>query len=89
VELQTLVNEITDSETYKTIEADGRSFAEHSHEQLVAKLQRIIGLATYSRDRSETVDKQVRRLDELCLDAAGVNFGGLALRLREKGPHWS
>jgi type I restriction enzyme R subunit len=44
VELQTLVNEITDSETYKTIEADGRSFAEHSHEQLVAKLQRIIGL---------------------------------------------
>ncbi|EIK5350482.1 type I restriction-modification system endonuclease, partial [Salmonella enterica subsp. enterica serovar Kentucky] len=89
VELQTLVNEITDSETYKTIEADGRSFAEHSHEQLVAKLQRIIGLATYNRDRSEAVDKQVRRLDELCLDAAGVNFGGLALRLREKGPHWS
>ena len=89
VELQTLVNEITDSETYKTIEADGRSFAEHSHEQLVAKLQRIIGLATYNRDRSETVDKQVRRLDELCLDAAGVNFGGLASHLREKGPHWS
>ncbi|WP_366536659.1 hypothetical protein, partial [Salmonella enterica] len=49
----------------------------------------IIGLATYNRDRSEAVDKQVRRLDELCLDAAGVNFGGLALRLREKGPHWS
>lgn len=89
VELQTLVNEITDSETYKTIEADGRSFAEHSHEQLVAKLQRIIGLATYNRDRSEAVDKQVRRLDELCMDAAGVNFGGLASRLREKGPHWS
>ncbi|HBY9796872.1 TPA: type I restriction-modification system endonuclease [Klebsiella pneumoniae] len=89
VELQTLVNEITDSETYKTIEADGRSFAEHSHEQLVAKLQRIIGLAIYNRDRSEAVDKQVRRLDELCLDAAGVNFGGLASRLREKGPHWS
>ncbi|MBJ5033302.1 type I restriction-modification system endonuclease, partial [Salmonella enterica subsp. enterica serovar Derby] len=82
VELQTLVNEITDSETYKTIEADGRSFAEHSHEQLVAKLQRIIGLAIYNRDRSEAVDKQVRRLDELCLDAAGVNFGGLASRLR-------
>lgn len=85
VELQTLVNEITDSETYKTIEADGRSFAEHSHEQLVAKLQRIIGLAIYNRDRSEAVDKQVRRLDELCPDAAGVNFGGLASRLREKG----
>ncbi|MBJ3372488.1 type I restriction-modification system endonuclease, partial [Salmonella enterica subsp. enterica serovar Typhimurium] len=69
--------------------ADGRSFAEHSHEQLVAKLQRIIGLAAFNRDRSEAVDKQVRRLDELCLDAAGVNFGGLASRLREKGPHWS
>ncbi len=23
------------------------------------------------------------------MDAAGVNFGGLASRLREKGPHWS
>jgi len=89
VELQTLVNEITDSETYKTIEADGRSFAEHSHEQLVAKLQRIIGLATFTRDRSETVDKQVRRLDELCQDAAGVNFNGFASCLRDKGAHWS
>lgn len=89
VELQTLVNEITDSETYKTIEADGRSFAEHSHEQLVAKLQRIIGLATFNRDRSETVDKQVRRLDELCQDAAGVNFNGFASCLRDKGAHWS
>ena len=89
VELQTLVNEITDSETYKITEADGRSFAEHSHEQLVAKLQRIIGLATFNRDRSETIDKQVRRLDELCQDAAGVGFNGFASRLREKGPHWS
>ncbi|WP_254557728.1 hypothetical protein, partial [Salmonella enterica] len=52
VELQTLVKEITDSETYKTIEADGRSFAEHSHEQRVAKLPRILGLAIDNRDRS-------------------------------------
>ncbi|MDH1169166.1 type I restriction-modification system endonuclease [Pantoea agglomerans] len=89
VELQTLVNEITDSETYKIMEADGRSFADHSHEQLVAKLQRIIGLATFNRDRSETVDKQVRRLDELCQDAAGVNFNGFASCLRDKGAHWS
>ena len=51
--------------------------------------QRIIGLATFNRDRSETIDKQVRRLDELCQDAAGVNFNGFASRLREKGPHWS
>ncbi len=66
VELKTLVNEITDSETYKITEADGRSYAEHSHEQLIAKLQRIISLAMYNRDRSESVDKQIRRLDELC-----------------------
>ncbi|MDB9566106.1 type I restriction-modification system endonuclease [Providencia rettgeri] len=89
VELKTLVNEITDSETYKITEADGRSYAEHSHEQLIAKLQRIISLAMYNRDRSESVDKQIRRLDELCQDAAGVGFGSLGMRLRKKGPQWS
>ena len=84
VELQTLVNEITDSETYKITEADGRSFAEHSHEQLVAKLQRIIGLATFNRDRSETIDKQVRRLALMnCLlhDIEGNLDHGGAIRL--------
>lgn len=89
VELQTLVNEITDSETYNIKEADGRSFAEHSHEQLLAKLQRIIGLAQYNRDRSADIDNQIRRLDELCLDAAGTGFSALPRLLREKGPHWS
>lgn len=89
VDLQTLVNEITDSRAYNQPEADGRSFADHSHDQLVAKLQRIINLATFNRDRSETVDKQVRRLDELCQDAAGIGFHGFASRLREKGAHWS
>ena len=43
----------------------------------------------FNRDRSETVDKQVRRLDELCQDAAGVNFNGFASCLRDKGAHWS
>lgn len=85
VELQTLVNEITDSETYKITEADGRSFAEHSHEQLVAKLQRIIGLATFNRDRSETIDKQVRRLDELCQDAAGLTLTASPRACGKKG----
>lgn len=89
VSLQTLVNEITDSETYKTTEADGRSFAEHSHEQLVAKLQRIVGQAQFNRDRSPAIDNQIRRFDELCRDAAGTDFASLPRKLHEKGPQWS
>ena len=89
VELQTLVNEITDSETYKTIEADGRNFAEHSHEQLVSKLQRIISHAQFNRDRSKEIESQVKHLDELCLDTAGCDFSALARTLKEKGPRWS
>ncbi|GIA96625.1 type I restriction-modification system endonuclease [Vibrio cholerae] len=89
VDLQTLVNEITDSETYKLKEADGRSFAEHSHEQLVAKLQRVSGLAQFSRDKSKEIDSQVKRLDELCENAAGCDFNSLAKTLKQKGPQWS
>ena len=89
VELQTLVNEITDSETYHTIEADGRSFAEHSHEQLVSKLQRIISHAQFNRDRSKEVESQVKRLDEICSDSAGCDFAALANTLKDKGPRWS
>lgn len=89
VDLQTLVNEITDSETYKTTEADGRSFAEHSHEQLIAKLQRIIGQAQFNRDKSKEVDTQVKQLDEQCQRAAGCDFASLAKTLKQKGPNWS
>ncbi|HCE2598893.1 type I restriction-modification system endonuclease [Vibrio parahaemolyticus] len=89
VDLQTLVNEITDSETYKTIEADGRSFAEHSHEQLVAKLQRIIGHAQFNRDKSKDIEAHIKRFDEICTETAGCNFLGLARKLKEKGPKWS
>jgi type I restriction enzyme R subunit len=89
VELQTLVNEITDSETYKTIEADGRSFAEHSHEQLVAKLQRISSHAKFNRDRSKEIDSQIKRLDEVCMESAGCDFENLAKTLKQKGPKWS
>ncbi|MDN3696184.1 type I restriction-modification system endonuclease [Vibrio cortegadensis] len=89
VELQTLVNEITDSETYKAIEADGRSFAEHSHEQLVAKLQRISSHAEFSRLKSREIDSQIKRFDELCQDSAGCNFASLAKTLKQKGPKWS
>ncbi|MGR5217641.1 type I restriction-modification system endonuclease [Vibrio harveyi] len=89
VDLQTLVNEITDSETYKTIEADGRSFAEHSHEQLVAKLQRIIGHAQFNRDKSKDIEAHIKRFDEICTETAGCDFLGLAKKLKEKGPKWS
>ncbi|MGF1746213.1 type I restriction-modification system endonuclease [Vibrio minamisatsumaniensis] len=89
VELQTLVNEITDSETYKVIEADGRSFADHSHEQLVAKLQRISSHAEFSRLKSREIDNQIKRFDEICQDSAGCNFATLAKTLKQKGPKWS
>ncbi|EPT8080870.1 type I restriction-modification system endonuclease [Vibrio vulnificus] len=89
VDLQTLVNEITDSETYKTIEADGRSFAEHSHEQLVAKLQRIIGHAQFNRDKSKDIEAHIKRFDEICTETVGCDFLGLAKKLKEKGPKWS
>ncbi|MDF4799387.1 type I restriction-modification system endonuclease [Vibrio parahaemolyticus] len=89
IELQALVNEITDSQTYKVIEADGRSFAEHSHEQLIAKLQRIINHAQFNRNKSKEVDGQIKRLDELCSDAAGCDFASFAKTLKQKGPKWS
>ncbi|MCS3458267.1 type I restriction-modification system endonuclease [Aeromonas sp. BIGb0445] len=89
VPLQTLVNEITDSETYQVKEADGRSFAEHSHEQLVAKLQRISSQASYNRDRSKEVAEQLARLDELCRESAGCDFNQLGRTLRSNGPSWS
>ena len=89
VDLQTLVNEITDSETYKLKEADGRSFAEHSHEQLVAKLQRVSTQARFYLGRDKDVDRQISRLDELCQTHAGCDFTSLPRTLKDKGPRWS
>ncbi|PKH03100.1 type I restriction-modification system endonuclease [Psychromonas sp. MB-3u-54] len=86
VDLQTLVNEITDSETYQTKEADGRSFAEHSHEQLVSKLQRVIGQANFYREKDKEIGSEVKRLDQICEDVAGCDFTHLASTLKEKGP---
>lgn len=86
VELQTLINEITDSETYKEKEADGRSFAEHSHEQLVVKLQRIVSLAEFSRDKSKEIETQIKSLDDTCQRAAGCNFNALPKTVMKKGP---
>jgi len=89
VELQTLVNEITDARAYKQTEADGRSFAEHSHEQLIAKLQRIVGQAQFTRDRSPLIDSHIRRFDELCQEAAGTDFAHLPQKLKQKSPQWT
>lgn len=86
VDLDTLVSEITDSAAYKTIEADGRSFAEHSHEQLVAKIQRIITHAKFHQDKSSEVAGAVRRLDELLGLNAGCNLFDFARILKDKGP---
>ncbi|MGY2575484.1 type I restriction-modification system endonuclease [Vibrio sp. C8] len=89
VDLQTLVNEITDSETYKVKEADGRSFAEHSHEQLVAKLQRVSTQARFYRGRNKEVDRQIAHLDELCQTHAGCDFLSLPRILKDKGARWT
>ncbi|WP_448564119.1 type I restriction-modification system endonuclease [Thalassotalea ganghwensis] len=89
VDIQTLVNEITSDDTYKTIEADGRCFAEHSHEQLVAKLQRITSHAQCNRDRSKEVDSQIKRFDELLATKAGCDFLSLPNTLKTKGPKQS
>lgn len=89
VDIQTLVNEITSDDTYKTMEADGRCFAEHSHEQLVAKLQRITSHAQCNRDRSKEVDSQIKRFDELLATKAGCDFLSLPNTLKTKGPKQS
>jgi len=89
VNLQTLVNEITDSQTYQTKEADGRCFAEHSHEQLVSKLQRVIGQANFHRDTDKEIGQELKRLDQIFEEVAGCEFSGLARTLKEKGPRSS
>lgn len=89
VDIKTLVNEITADETYHTKEADGRSFAEHSHEQLVAKLQRITSHAKCNRDRSKEIDSHIKRFDEILADKAGCDFLSLPNTLKEKGPRLS
>lgn len=86
VSLRELVNEITDSETYKVQEADGRSFAEHSHEQLISKIQRIIGLAQFNRIKSTEVDKSIKRFDDVLTGIAGCDFNSFGRVLKEKGP---
>ena len=84
--LKDLVNEITDSETYNVKETDGRSFAEHSHEQLISKVQRIIGHAQFNRDKSAEVDKTIKRFDDVLGEVAGCDFNSFARVLKEKGP---
>ena len=89
VELKTLVNEITDSQTYKVTEADGRSFAEHSHEQLVAKLQRIVSHGLFNREKSAEIEQTIKRFDESLAISAGCDFASLPQTLKTKGPEQS
>jgi len=89
VELKTLVNEITDTNTYHTTEADGRSFAEHSHEQLVAKVQRIVSHGQFNREKSAEIEQSIKRFDETLSHSAGCKFAELAQTLKTQGPRQS
>jgi type I restriction enzyme R subunit len=89
IELKTLVSEITDRQTYKTLEADGRNFATHSHEQLVAKIQRIVSHSLFNREKSADIEQSIKRLDETLEHSAGCNFASLAQTLKTKGPEQS
>ena len=86
VSLTTLVSEISNPDTYKQKEADGRSFADYSHEQLVSKLQRIVSHARFNRDKSPEIDKTLRRFDDVLQDVAGCDFAGFAQLIKKKGP---
>ena len=89
IAIQTLVNEIIEPQTYLVKEADGRSFAEHSHEQLVAKMQRIISHALFNREKSVEIDQAVKRLDETLSHTAGCDFANLAQTIKTQGPQQS
>lgn len=89
IELKALVSEITDPKTYTVQEADGRSFAEHSHEQLVAKIQRIVGHGQFNREKSVEIEQSIKRLDETLTNAAGCTFASLAQTLKTMGPQQS
>ncbi|MEP3348469.1 MAG: type I restriction-modification system endonuclease [Marinomonas sp.] len=86
VSLSTLVKEISDEETYQVIEANDKSFAENSHEQLVSKLQRVIVQAEYQQVRSPEVEKAVKSIDERLKNVVRCGFLELAKTLRNEGP---
>jgi type I restriction enzyme R subunit len=89
VELKTLVSEISNPDTYQTLEADGRSFAFHSHEQLVAKIQRIVTHGLFNREKSAALEQNIKRLDETLEQSAGCDFASLAHTLKSQGPEQS
>ncbi len=89
VELKTLVNEISDAQTYEVFEADGRSFAEHSHEQLVAKIQSIVNHGQFNREKSPEIEQAIKRLDEKLSIKAGCDFASLPKTLKTTGPKQS
>jgi len=86
VSLNTLVSEISDPKTYQTTEADGRSFAEHSHEQLIAKVQRIVGQGMFNKDKSAEIEQTIKTFDDVLQQSAGCDFASLPKTLKDKGP---
>ncbi len=89
VELKTLVSEINDPKTYQVMEADNRSFAVHSHEQLVAKIQRIVSHGQFNREKSADIDQTIKRFDETLSHSAGCDFASLPKTLKDNGPQQS
>lgn len=89
IELKTLVNEISNPATYKVKEADGRSFAEHSHDQLVAKIQLIVTHGLFNREKSVDIEKAIKRFDETLSLKVNCAFESFPPTLRDKGPEGS
>jgi len=86
VPISALVNELTDAKTYDVKEADGRSFAEHSHDQLVTKLQRLVGLAKFHQQKSPALSANIKRFDEILNNEINCDFASLPKTLKNKGP---
>lgn len=87
VSLNQLVTDISDTRAHEgEKEADGRSFAEHSHERLVSKVQRIINHANFNRLKSPEVEKGISRFDDVLKDLTGGEFKDFGRWLKEQGP---
>jgi len=89
VSIQTLIDELTDHQSHQITEADGRSFAEHSLEQLCVKLQRVAGLAEHNRLRNPELDAELKQLDTSIQSQFDCTFSQLPKQLRSGGAQQS
>lgn len=85
VDIQTLIDELTDHQSHQITEADGRSFAEHSLEQLCVKLQRVAGQAEHNRLHNPELDNEVKQLDNSIENQLDCSLSQLPAQLRKGG----